>query len=212
MIAGVALAGVTGAGKSTIFDLLAASFAQRKDYSVCILRNRLMQNSGLMSLNSGSDRRAVFNYLHDRILAIKALSDLAREPSRDSERSRLAILCESWGLNLLAELNLWLGKDFKTLDAIRAEAQIAIIHLKIMPDEILERSVLSTKKFRGTGWTNYLTTLGSDPGTQAKVFEERQDMISRYFEICQSPKLEVCTSRMAWPEYVTQIAAYFEDQ
>lgn len=211
MIAGVALAGVTGAGKSTIFDRLATSFGQRKDYSVCIMRNELMQNSGLTSLNPDSDRKAVFNYLLERILAIKALTDLARERAPGGKHPRLAILCESWGLNLLAELNLWLGEDFQTLDAIRAKAGILLVHLKIQPNEILERSVLSTRKFRGTGWANYLTTLGSDPATQAKIFEERQSMISRYFRICRRPKLEICTSRMDWPEYVTQIAVYLED-
>ena len=206
MIRGLALAGVTGAGKSSVFAALARRFTADPGCSVCILRNALLQNGVLAA---PAPRAEAVRYLGQRVAALAGVASLAAPPAAGGATApRLVILCESLMLNLLAELGLELDDEFEALDRARAAAGIAIVHLRIDAPEVRERSVESTRRYRGPGWGRYLDALGPTPAAQEAVFELRRQAIARSFARCLPPKIEIVTSDMAWDDHVSRLAAY----
>jgi hypothetical protein len=210
VIRGLALAGVTGAGKSSVFDALTRRFAADPGCSVCILRNALLQNGALPAPGAAPEevRARALGYLGERVAALAGLASLAAPPAPDAKAPRLVVLCESLMLNLLAELGLEMDGGFAELDRARAAAGIAMVHLRLDAHEVRARSVESTRRHRGPGWGRYLDALGSTPPEQEAVFERRRQAVARSFARCLPPKIEIHTSEMAWEDYASQLAAH----
>jgi hypothetical protein len=193
-VSGLAFAGVTGAGKSSLLGLLALRLAADRDRSVCVLRNDLIQNPPLAA-RPGSSPADVFHFLDRTLAHLEALTDWGRGGGGSD---RLVILCESWAVNLLAELGIWSPEAFAALDHRRAACEITLVHLVFDVASLEARSVASTRRWRGPGWSRYLDGLGATEADQADVFRARRDRIARYVELASEPKLEVVTDGMDW--------------
>jgi hypothetical protein len=196
-VPGLALAGVTGAGKSSILGVLASRLAADRDRSVCVLRNDLIQNPGLRS-PGGPSPAVAFAFLGRTLDHLEALTAWGKAPDEDGA---LVILCESWAVNLLAELDVWSPEAFLALDRRRAACRMTLVHLVFDAACLEARSVSTTRQWRGPGWARYLDGLGVTPGDQAHVFRARRERIARYLDLACEPKLEVATDGMDWVRY-----------
>lgn len=195
---GIAFAGVTGAGKSTLFARLGARLVQDNRCSPIVLRNALVQNTVLEV-----DETRAFDHLHRLLAAIEGLAVWERAAS--AVRQQLVVLCESFGLNLFAERGLSSESSFATLDERRAAAGIILVHLRFDDALLEERSVVSTRLHRGPGWARYLDRLGDGLGAQALHFRKRRDAVAAWFAHARPPKVEVDTSTMAWDQLTTTL-------
>lgn len=193
-MSGLAFAGVTGAGKSSILGHLASRLAADRDRSVCVLRNDLIQNPALPG-RRGSSPDDVFDFLERTLVHLEALTGWARD---GGDGDGLVVLCESWAVNLLAELDIWSPEPFAALDHRRAACGITLVHLVFDVADLEARSVTSTRRRRGPGWARYLDGLGATAADQAGVFRARRDRITRYVDLASEPKLEVATDGMDW--------------
>jgi hypothetical protein len=202
-VGGLAFAGVTGAGKSSILAAVAARLAVDRDQSVCVLRNDLIQNPGLRGPSCPASESGGLASLDRTLAHLESLVAWGQAAGG----AGVMILCESWAVNLLAELDVWSPKAFLALDARRAACGIILVHLVFDDGSVEERSVSSTRRSRGLGWGRYLDGLGATPADQAAVFRARRDRIARYVALAAEPKLEVATDRMDWAAHAAGLLA-----
>lgn len=190
---GLAFCGVTGAGKSTVTDAVTRRLS---DQSVALLRNELIQNPGLATYReSGVD--GVRWFLKNQAERCAQVIELLGE--------RGHLVCESFGVNLLAECGTADHSAYADADQLRAELGIVLVRLDIGADEVLERSVLSTRRHRGPRWSRYLDALAADLHGQAEVLEQRRRLINQHFAHSAEPKISISTSRMNWDEIADQL-------
>jgi hypothetical protein len=189
----MAFAGVTGAGKSTLFARLGTRLLGDDRCSPVVLRNALVQNAAL-----DVDEARAFDHLHGLLAAIEGMAGWERAAAARGQR--LVVLCESFGLNLLAERGFSSENAFATLDERRAAAGIVLVHLRFDDALVEERSVMSTRLYRGPGWTRYLEGLGDGLAAQAAHFRRRRNAIAAWFARARPPVLELDTSTMAWAQ------------
>ena len=190
---GLAFCGVTGAGKSTVTDAVTRRLSGR---SVALLRNELIQNPGLAAYrDSGVDGVRWFLKQQAERCAqvIEALGDEGY------------LICESFGVNLLAECGADDPGAYAEADRQRAELGIALVRLHLDAGEVLERSVLSTRRHRSPRWSRYLDSLAPELPGQAALMERRRQLINHHFAHSAEPKLSVSTSDMNWDQITDQL-------
>ncbi|WP_029063686.1 hypothetical protein [Labrenzia sp. DG1229] len=207
MIAGIAFAGVTGVGKSTMFRLVTSKLVSREDTSLLVLRNNLIQTRFYETFSATGSLDDLTAFLASPLRIIEQLTRVsATWPSRDVD-PKTVVMAESWLLNLCAELRIEPMDQIEYLDNLRASANLAIVRLSFPSDLVAERSVISTRRYRGPGWGRYLDQMGNFDA-QVAEFQRRRDVIDRLFEICRPPKLSIDTSRMDWAAYADEMLEY----
>lgn len=192
---GIAFCGVTGSGKSTLTELIGARLARG---SLAVLRNNLIQNPGL-AIARRTGQVGLQEFLLKQAERCCHVVDLLDGMGY--------LVCESYGVNALAECGFWDREFYTRLDDIRVKADILLVRLDIAEDEVLERSVLSTRLHRRPGWISYLESLAPDVIGQAEVFKRRRAFVNQYFEWSAEPKVSVATSAMNWIQIADRLMA-----
>lgn len=208
----IIIEGITGSGKTTVYKTIVEKFKSSDGSNFLFLNEYITWRTFEKENDIGAVCRETFTNISSFIRWLSSIyinADLQNTSRGRSEQ--LCCLMEGFHWNAYAR-GIISEEIFREIENEINSLGFGIAFLVLSESEIKKRSVIETRRFRTSGWNNYLNTLGNSDDEIAKTFQERQ---RRYYDIysCSTiNKILINTDEKRWDEYAEQIIALGETQ
>ncbi len=184
---GALLAGVSGAGKTTLFRRLSAAITA-SGREIVLTFPQAMTTTCHLRFNDEPKRQAteVLDWCEQLTSFAELVTDKALTGGLTTRRENYP---NQWNPMLLLEGAMFdiplHGFDIRREQCMGLEARLRALEVVLVfltiPDEMIEeRCVRSTREHRGEGWSSHLHALGMDDEARAEHFRSQQAMLAHW--------------------------------
>lgn len=190
------LSGITGAGKSTIFQYLEKNIDMR-DFS------SNMFFSAYHCQNYFKETGFCFEKLYAFYQRIFEMAEI--EYSK-----KIGVLFENSFYNVCLEYGLD-NQEIMKMESLFNKYQCKQVLLTIPEAEIYQRSIVTTRVYRKASWTDYLNRFNLSDSELTDMFLEKQKRLSELVDNSLCLSFIVNTSEMNWNLYVEEINRFWAE-
>lgn len=202
---GLVLEGIVGSGKTSVIRHLKKYFLE-KDCSVLILTEHYTERP-MEPLPAASSVKSV-SHLNQITNVVKTLHEMENE-TPSGLRSDAYFVFERFHLSHCLDISGFEHFDkYRDIDRQLNTFGCKLVVLTIEENIILERCVVSTRKWRDEKWKNYLTRIAPTEEGVADHYKKQQ---KEFVELCQQseiPSMVVDASNQDWEEISFQITEF----
>jgi hypothetical protein len=202
---GIALIGITGAGKSTLFGRLREAMPGLGFDSFLVFSSYYAQNRA--QYRGDLDAEEACRQMLDHLLGLLDQAD-AMEP-RESPRREIGFLLETFLFNMILEFDLEIDR-FRHYEERYRDRGGKVVFLKVSEEMVLEGSVTSTRRYRSPRWSQYLDSLGKSDAELAAMYIERQRSLEALVQRSTLDVLHLDTSAGEWDRYLNHLVQYLK--
>lgn len=204
---GLIIEGIHGAGKTRTIPLILQQLLASEVRSFQMMTEALTQRS--TGHSSAAERYS--NLLNAiRTVQFQFWSGPLAGHSRTSEFAPY-FLCETFHLTALVQK--WLSPAQATeLDCALFDLGARTVLLTIPEEEILSRSITTTRAFRRPGWASYLTQFGHDEAAQARYLTQLQRELRAGIRSGKLRFCEISTTDSDWTAAAQEAVAFFNEE
>lgn len=197
----LSLFGISGAGKTTLFNRLRVSLNQSGFDSTLAISSFYTQN--MVNKINVSDKKIAYIRLLDQICEI--LASFSRLEQSCNSGREIIVLFETFLFNAIFEHNLS-NNFYQAYDDFFKRFNPKFVYLHIPNNMIMEQSIRSTKKYRGAKWCAYIDNMGDSENDVAQLFIQQQQVFENIVEGSENLDiLKINTSVLQWDQYERQI-------
>jgi chloramphenicol 3-O-phosphotransferase len=205
MFTAILLEGITGAGKSTIFQALRTGPWTAR-YESCIVLSQAV------TLRVAPPERITAHLcrLSEQIRTHAEDHNASEFAGRADMRGSMLVLAEGFHCyGLLEHVPAEQRHDaLRRVESCLNGAAVLLVSLELDEDVISERSVLSPLRHRGPGWRTFVARYGSTTAQIAEHYVARQRAHRDLVAASSLRVLRINTSVADWPEYADRIRAH----
>lgn len=196
---GLILEGITGSGKSTVFQRLNCSRVIRSYESTLFL-----SQAYTLRMAKESDEERYLNAIVDLIDHLYQDYSRSEFSLRNDSRGSLCYVFEGFHYYMALE-RFTDGHRYRLIRSLEERLfclGARLVALYLSRNAILENSVISTLKHRGDGWRKFLFQFGSNENEIADYLCRRQDSFLKLAEAPRLPVLMLDSSNQDWDDLV----------
>lgn len=200
---GVILAGISGAGKTTVHKMVTASLAA-EGCQTLVAVPQAMTTTAHLHLAGSPARQAdeVVAWLEEMTAFASCLTARARVGGltvhREAARWTPAFVIEGFLYDIPLH-DLEISRDrVAGVEQRLAGLGFTLVLLTVPPGRIQEQCVASTREHRGPGWEAHLGRLGATDAERAAVLAAAQRRLLRWAATSPLPVTEIDTSGRDW--------------
>lgn len=202
---GLILEGVTGTGKSTLFRLL-----QRSELFATAESKLFLAQTYTLRMAPSTQPERLLEQLASWLGELQALLKASEFQTRYDGRGSLLYALEGFHYYLALE---HLGRDARAqvvreVDRMLSGLGALVVALHLPEEEILERSVVSTKRLRGEKWAAFLRKFGQTDEEVARYYAERQRAFLDLLRDSDLPVLRLDTTSADWPALAAEVERF----
>lgn len=209
---GVVLAGISGAGKTTVHRAVIASLAAAGCQTLVSVPQALTTTAHLY-LADRPARQAdeVVAWLEEMITFAARLTARARDGGLTEHREAAhwtpMFVLEGFLYDIPLH-DLAISRDrVAPLEQRMTALGFTLVLLTIPPDRIQEQCVVSTREHRGPGWTAHLSRLGATDAERAATLASAQHRLCDWAGTSPLPVTELDTSGRDWAQIADAVTS-----
>ena len=202
---GIVLEGITGSGKSTLYQRLGRS------PRVLSYESRLfLAQAYTLRMAPEAGECETLHRLVDAVERLHAPYWRSEFSARDDARGSLCWVMEGF------QYYMALDRCAPTADAAlvaSVEARLCelgghLVVLTVQPDAILEQCVRSTLRHRGSGWRDFLFRMGRTETEVAEVLRRRQERLLALVTATRLPVIRLDSTTQDWDDLTARVEAH----
>lgn len=209
---GIVLAGISGAGKTTLHRAVTAALAASGIETLVAIPQALTTTAHLyLADRPAQQAAAVLAWMDETVTYAECLTRRAVDGGLTVHRNAACwtpvFVLEGFLYDLPLHDIAITRPQVRPLEHRMAAVGFTVVHLVVSPDRIAAQCVQATRASRGAGWAAHLERLGASDTERAAYFAERQKGLRAWTGSSPLPVLEIDTSDLRWPDHARQILA-----
>lgn len=150
--------------------------------------------------------------MNDLILPLEVIENrYVNSIFKEHDRKKQIDLCwifETFHLGNIIESNIDFSSLFNQVEQKLCKYGATMILLTIPESLIQERSILTTRALRNSGWSSYLKNLSNDDTELTKIFKDRQDKLICFCKNSKIPYKIIDTANPNWISMANEISKF----
>ncbi|PUA34644.1 hypothetical protein C8Z91_34835 [Paenibacillus elgii] len=205
----LAFAGITGVGKSTLTNLVRKRIPDLGFDSWITFSSFYTQNMVKYKKNiSKTNEENYLDIVGDHFDILKYLDKLENVPDQLRE---IGVLYEEFLFNAIFEYNLE-PDYYKEFEQKYVDLGGRCIFLKIDEDQIMYRTIKSTRIYRNEKWLSYQKSFQKTDEELEAMYISRQRIMERKINESKINSLIINTTEMKWKEYESIITDFWSGE
>jgi hypothetical protein len=199
---GIVLEGITGSGKSTLYQRLGRS------PRVLSYESRLfLAQAYTLRMGREAEEREALHRLVDAVECLHTPYQRSEFSARSDARGSLCWVMEGFQYYMALD-RLGPAEDAALVESVETRlCQLGghLVVLTVEPDAILEQCVLSTLRHRGAGWRDFLFRTGGTEEEVAEVLRQRQERLLALVAVTRLPVVRLDTTSQDWDAVTARV-------